>query len=161
VAAQTGDGGMSRLRVSAAGVIPARPEKVYKILADYRVHHPHIVPREYFRRLEVEEGGVGAGTRTLLEMRVLGATRVVRHVISEPQPGRVLVEADPHGSSRTSFTVDPVPAGEATRLTIATEIETRGGVLGILERFLVKLALRRIYRRELALLESYAARPID
>jgi hypothetical protein len=51
-------------RVSAAARVDAPPAAVYGIIADYRRHHPHIVPPEYFARLDVLEGGVGAGTRT-------------------------------------------------------------------------------------------------
>ena len=147
---------MARYRVSASGVIHAPPRKVYGILADYRRHHPRIIPPKYFRNLEVLEGGIGAGTRTRFQAHVLGTRREILHVIAEPEPGRVLTESDRDGISITSFTVEPLEEGEATRLTIATELGSRDGVLGILERWLTSVILRRIYRSELALLEAYA-----
>jgi hypothetical protein len=147
---------MTRGQASASAVIEAPPGRVYEILADYQHHHPRIVPRRYFRRLEVEEGGVGAGTRTRLEMRVLGSTRVFRHLISEPEPGRVLVETDVSGYSTTTFTVDPSGDGTSSRLTIVTKFNARDGLLGQIERWLTSRMLRRIYVQELQLLSEYA-----
>ena len=49
-------------RADASAVVPASPDVVYKIIADYCHGHPGILPREYFRKVEVLEGGTGAGT---------------------------------------------------------------------------------------------------
>ncbi len=141
--------------ISASAVIDAPAGRLYGILADYRVHHPRIVPSKYFRRIDVEAGGVGAGTRTRVEMRVMGTTRRFVHVISEPDPGHILVEADPDGSSRTTFTVDPLTEASA-RVTISTEFSFRPGPLGKLERALSAAVLRRVYALELAQLAEYA-----
>jgi uncharacterized protein YndB with AHSA1/START domain len=138
------------MRVAASAVIPAPPQRVYEILANYHQHHPRIVPPEYFRRIDVLQGGIGAGTRTRIEMRVLGVTRVFEHVVSEPEPGRVLVESEPDGSNPTTFTVDP-SAGGATHLTISTELKGRG----VIEAWLSSLMLPRIYRAELARITEY------
>jgi hypothetical protein len=148
---------MAKHAVSASRFIGATPQKVYTILADYRQHHPRIVPPEWFKKLEVEEGGIGTGTKTCLELQILGSKRVVHHVVSEPEPGRVLVESDVDGSSTTTFYVDPTQ-GDGTRLTITTEIETRTGILGVIERALMSWALGRIYRKELELIASYAVK---
>jgi hypothetical protein len=144
-----------RYRVSESETIAAPPARVYAVIADYRQHHPRIVPPEYFHKLEVLAGGVGAGTRTRFEMSVLGRTRVFEHVVSEPEPGRVLVEADEDGSNATTFTVDP--AGSGTRLTIATELDSRAGATGYLERLVSSMFLRKVYRRELARIGTYVA----
>jgi hypothetical protein len=137
--------------------IEAPPQRVYEILADYRRHHPRIIPREYFLSLVVEEGGVGAGTRMRIEMRVMGKRITAVHVVSEPEPGRVLVEGDVSGSTKTTFTVDPTDDKRGTHLTIATEFVTqREGMLGMIERAIGARVLRRIYRRELALIADYA-----
>jgi len=53
----------------------------------------------------VEEGGVGAGTRTQIETRVLGITKRATHIMREPEPGRVLEEVDVDGFSTTTFVV--------------------------------------------------------
>jgi hypothetical protein len=142
--------------ISASALIHAPASRVYAILADYERHHPRILPRDFFRKLEVESGGIGAGTRTRIEMRVLGSTRIVRHVISEPEPGRVLVETDLDGASITTFTVDPVDDGEACNVAIDTELRSRPALLGRVERWIAARILPRIYRQELALLAGYA-----
>jgi hypothetical protein len=142
------------MRVSESAVIQAPPARVYNILADYHQHHPRIVPPQYFKKIEVLQGGVGAGTRTRIEMRVLGVTRVFEHVVSEPEPGRVLVESEPDGSTATTFTVDPAGAA-ATHLTISTELKGRGGIAGAIERWLSARVLPGIYRAELARIAEY------
>ncbi len=153
----------SHYRVSTTGKIRARPAQVYAVIADYERQHPHIVPPEYFRRLEVIEGGVGAGTRTRVKMRVLGRTRVFEQVVTEPEPGRRLMETNQDGSGVTTFTVDDADGGESARVTIATDLMGRPGVSGFLERLFASLMLARIYRRELARLADYVAqqRPTD
>jgi uncharacterized protein YndB with AHSA1/START domain len=142
------------MRVSASAIIPAPPQRVYSILADYHQHHPRIVPPQYFKKMEVLQGGVGAGTRTRITMRVLGATRVFEHVVAEPQPGRVLVESEPDGSTVTTFTVDPAGDG-ATHLTISTELNGRPGIVGAIERWLSARVLPGIYRAELGRIAEY------
>jgi hypothetical protein len=89
-------------------------------------------------------------------MRVLGSTRVFEHVISEPEPGRVLAETDVSGYSTTTFTVDPSSDGSSTRLSIVTDFKARDGLLGRIERWLTASMLRRIYVEELRLLSAYA-----
>lgn len=145
----------TRYRVECRGAIGAPPERVYEAIADYRRHHPRFVPQEYFKSIEVLEGGIGAGTRTRVVMRVLGATRELCHVITEPQPGRVLVESDVDGSTVTTFTVDPADGGASTDLMIATDIRARPGIAGTIERLVTGPLLRRIYRKEIANLADY------
>lgn len=147
--------GRRRYRVCVSRRINAPPALVYTAITDYRRHHPHIVPPEYFRRLEVLEGGVGAGTRTRVEMRVLGTTRVFEQVITEPEPGRVLVELNQDGPAVTTFTVDTAGGGESAQVTIATDLVARAGVPGVLERWFTSVMLSRIYRKELARLAAY------
>jgi polyketide cyclase/dehydrase/lipid transport protein len=144
--------------VSASALIAAPAQQIYSILSDYRTHHPRIVPKQYFTKLEVEEGGMGAGTLTRLDIRVLGTKKTVRHIISEPEPGRVLVETDVEGSTVTTFTVESVADGAQTRLTISTRFRTdHRGLAGKIERMLTLLVLKRIYRLELANIAAYAS----
>jgi polyketide cyclase/dehydrase/lipid transport protein len=143
--------------VSAAAIVRAPAARVYAILADYRQHHPRIVPPEYFRKVEVVEGGVGAGTRTRIEMRVLGMTKRATHIIREPEPGRVLEEVDADGFSVTTFVVDPADNGASASVSIRTTFTVRSGPLGALERLLTTAVLRRIYTKELARIGTYAA----
>ena len=140
-----------------AAIIHAPPVRVYGIIADYRVHHPRIVPPEYFSKVEVEAGGVGAGTRIQVETRVLGRTQQFVHNIREPEPGRVLEEVDASGFSTTRFTVEPAEQGASSSVTIETTFRVRAGPLGVIERAMTAAILRRIYRKELARLEQYAS----
>jgi len=148
---------MTQASVAASAVIRAPASRVYRILADYRQHHPRIVPPEYFRTIEVEEGGIGAGTRTRIEMRVLGITKHATHIIREPEPGRVLEEVDTSGFSTTTFVVDPAENGASANVSIRTTFAVRAGPLGAIERFVTASVLRRIYAKELARLSTYAA----
>jgi hypothetical protein len=142
-------------QISASATIAAPAARVYGIIADYRNGHPHIVPRPPFGDIVVEQGGVGAGTAIRFPMRVVGRTRTLRGVITEPEPGRVLVESYPEDDMATSFTVEPL--GEAVcRATITTDMKTRGGPLGLIERWMATRFLRAVYERELSLLEKVA-----
>jgi hypothetical protein len=53
---------VSTYQASVSRHIPAPPARLYSIIADYRAGHPHILPERFFPGLEVERGGVGAGT---------------------------------------------------------------------------------------------------
>jgi polyketide cyclase/dehydrase/lipid transport protein len=147
---------MTDATASGSAIIHAPAARVYGIIADYREHHPHIVPPEYFRTVEVEAGGVGAGTRIRVETRVLGRTQRFVHHIREPEPGRVLEEVDASGFSVTRFTVEPAEQGASASVTIATTFRVRPGPLGAIERAVTAAMLRRIYKKELARLEQYA-----
>jgi hypothetical protein len=142
--------------VAEAAVIDAPPAVVYGVLADYRQHHPRILPPGYFTGLDVEEGGFGAGTVMLVHMRALGQTRVFRMVASEPEPGRVLVETDHDRDVETTFTVDPVDGGQRSAVTIATAWTPKGGLAGLGDRLVTPPIMRRIYREELRRLNTYA-----
>ncbi len=148
---------MPTIAASASATIAAPATAVYGILADYREGHPAILPRKYFRNLVVEAGGTGAGTRIRFEMRVLGATRTVRGEVTEPEPGRRVVETYPESGTRTTFLVEPVVDGRATHVTISPRYEN-GGLPGWVEWLLVPGLLRRIYRAELANLAAVAQR---
>lgn len=141
----------SRIAVSAPVAAPA--PLVYRMLADYREHHPRILPRPPFGALVVEEGGVGAGTRVRVTMRAGGQDRVLVLRVSEPEPGRVIEEVDQEGAS-TRFTVEPEGAG--CRVEIATTLAPKRGLASVVERLVVGPFLRSTYRKELANLDAYA-----
>src|SRR5262249_41386652 len=83
-------------------------------------------------------------------------TRTFRAAITEPEPGRVLVETDLGQGAVTTFTVDPCGEGQEARVSISTGVETRGGPLGIVQRFLATRLLQPIYVRELERLAAFA-----
>lgn len=135
--------------------VSAPPNRVYGIISDYQDGHPRILP-SVFRNFVVERGGRGHGTQTRFEVRAFGRTQSFRHEILEPEPGRVLVEQDRDLDSRTTFTIEPAPSGST--VTIRTELTSRGGLGGRLERWLSMRFLRRVYREELSNLEREAGR---
>jgi hypothetical protein len=143
--------------VSAVAQIDAPPRLVYDIIADYRNGHPSILPPQ-FLDLTVEQGGVGDGTVIRFDVRVLGRTQRFRGVVTEPEPGRVLVEryTEP-APSVTTFTVVPDRSADAARVTITTELKTEHtGVLGAIERFVSVRVMQKMYAEELARLEARA-----
>ncbi len=147
--------------VTAAARIHAAPERVYAVIADYRNGHPRIVPAE-FSGLTVERGGSGAGTIIRFQMRVFGRTQTFRAAVTEPEPGRVLVEADLDANGAvTTFTVNPGRDRGETDVTISTEVPVRAGLLGAVQRFLTTRYLRPIYVRELALLAACVEQASD
>jgi hypothetical protein len=141
----------------ATRLIHAPADRVYRIIADYRNTHPLILPKEYFLSLDVEDGGVGAGTIVNFTMRILGRTQSFRSLITEPAPGRLLVETDIKSQTPTSFRVLPAGDGSQSKVTILTELQARN----LIEGFLGKLVLQRVYREELNLLASIAENQTD
>jgi hypothetical protein len=148
---------MPRHQVSAEAVVNVPTGLAYAIIADYRDGHPHILPRPPFVSLEVEQGGTGAGTVIRFQMRVFDQLRTFRAAISEPEPGRVLVETDLDTGTMTTFTVVPTEDRRKSRVIITTEMETRGGLLGYVEQFLVTRLLRPVYQREIERLGAVAS----
>jgi hypothetical protein len=149
---------MSKIVVEASDVIPAPAEKIYAVLADYHEGHPSILPQPYFRELVVEEGGRGAGTVIGIRMEVLGVEQRYHLHVSEPEPGRVLMERDPDLDLTTTFTVAPLNGGSRSLVTIATESRPSPGLRGLLERLVNPAVTRRIYQEELKNLADYLAR---
>lgn len=149
---------MSYYEAEATAVIPAPPTVVYAIIADYQVGHPAIVPPQYFEKLVVREGGRGAGTLVDVHMNVMGVKNILQARVTEPEPGRVLVEDDPDAGVKTTFTVDPVDDGRHARVTIHTRARVSGGLRGAIEKRLNPLVARRIFEAELKRLADYAAR---
>jgi hypothetical protein len=69
--------------------------------------------------------------------------------ISEPDPGRVLVERNlGERPSVTTFTVDRIDATRS-RVTISTELPVRTGILARIERLMTRRLLEPIYAAEL------------
>ncbi len=143
--------------ISASAVIPARRERVYSLIANYQDGHPRILPKQ-FSNLIVEQGGIGAGTVIRFQMSFFGKKQNFRGVVTEPEPGRVLVETYEDGAV-TSFIVDPGTAPADSRVTIKTELPVRSGFLGSIEGMLAGLLLRPIYTTELQNLARVATGP--
>ena len=132
--------------------IEARPEAVYAVIADFRDHHPKILPPQ-FSDLIVEEGGTGAGTVLRFTLTLGGRPRTSRVRVDEPEPGRVLVEREIGGDMLTTFTDDALPNG-CSRVTITTSWQA-SGVRGVVERLFAPRMLRGLYADELRRLDRY------
>jgi len=137
-----------RFSVNISGMIDAPASGIYRMIADYRQGHPRIVPPRYFKNLKVVEGGYGNGTVIEFDMMAFGATQHARARVTEPEPGRVLVETDLDRGYVTTFTVSPVQG--SARVTISTELTVRSGILGEIQRWIFRAYLHRVYRAEFA-----------
>ncbi len=141
--------------ISVSRQIAAAPPSIYSVIADYRDGHRRIVPPRAFTWLAVDNGGVGAGTEIRFAMRVFGSTRIARGVVTEPEPGRVLVESYPESGDVTSFIVDP-QSGTSATVTITTDLHVRDGLAGRVQGFLAGRFLRPLYVEELQRLADLA-----
>ena len=142
-----------KITVSAQRHIEAPADRVYRYIADFREHHPKFLPPQ-FGPLEIESGGVGAGTVHRFSLTLAGRTTEYRVRVGEPEPGRVLIESDPGRLMLTTFTVDRELDG-TSRVTIETRWHTPG-FAGLVERIVATRMLRRVYAAELTLLDRYA-----
>ena len=141
---------------TASRIIYAPTESIYRIIADYRNGHPRILPDRYFLSLVVEQGGYGAGTIVNFSMHILGRTQSFRSLVTEPEPGRWLVETDIKSETPTTFQVVPTKNASLTDVIISTELKNRTW----LERLIAKFMLEKIYRQELELLARQVESPV-
>jgi hypothetical protein len=146
---------MPRVYASVTQAVAVPVETVYRIIADYHDAHQKILPTPPFGALVVERGGTGAGTVIRFEMKSFGSTRSFRAEISEPDPGRVLVETDVESGIQTTFALAP-GAETGCLLTITTDYQ-RAGLRGWIERIFAPPYLRAIYRAEIGNLARLAA----
>jgi hypothetical protein len=145
------------LHVEMSHVIDANPEQLYDIVRDYHVGHPAILPKEYFTKgLTVEQGGVGAGTVIRTSVTMWGNEYPFRSIVSEPEPGRMLVETDTETGQYTNFIFEPLNGGRQTRVTFASEFPLVKGLMGVIQRLSMPSIVRKMYIKELYNLAEYA-----
>lgn len=147
---------MAQQTFSASALIPASTQTVYQLIADYRNGHPRILPKPYFVNLDVEQGGYGEGTVINFQMKVMGQIQSFHSTITEPTPGKVLVETDANTGARTTFTVEPRQDGKQSFVTIATTVNVPDGLTGKIRGWLTAQLLRPIYVKELDQLATVA-----
>ena len=140
-------------RFSAERVLDAPADVVYHLISDYREHHrtEGFLPPA-FTDLVVEKGGVGEGTVIRFTMKLAGRSQTMTASVTEPEPGRVLVESGP--GVETTFTVEPA-SGQRVRVRFDTVVES-GGLQGLLTRLFAPGLLRPLYADELERLEQHA-----
>jgi hypothetical protein len=143
---------MTRTRFSAERLLDAPADVVYHCIADYLHHHrPEGFLPPAFSNLHVERGGVGAGTVFGVTMTLGGRSESTTTEVTEPEPGRVLVETG--REVRTVFSVQP--EGSGARVRFDTVIDA-GGLKGLLTRLFAARLLGPLYEDELERLERYA-----
>jgi hypothetical protein len=154
---------MGHARAHAERLIDASPAAVYEVLADYRVHHPRIMPGSLFSDLHVEEGGVGGGTIFHITLRVLGRRQKLHMEVAEPDPGRVLTETNLDTGVVTEFRVAPGGGASRTHAQISSDWEVDGGPRRLVDRWIAPLLMRRIFAQQLRKLSRYVhtAEPSD
>ena len=144
---------MGKVVASAERDIDAPADEVYSYLADMHQHQQFLPPA--FSDFQVEQGGVGAGTITRFKITAGGRTRSYHMQVSEPVPGRTLVETDTDSSLVTTFTVTPRDGKSLVNIT--TSWDGAQGIGGFFERTFAPRAVRRLYLDELDRLNTYAA----
>ncbi|HEY7036823.1 MAG TPA: SRPBCC family protein [Thermomicrobiales bacterium] len=143
---------MAEMRAAAERTIGAPADKIYGVLADYRQHHPNILPPAFFD-YAVEQGGTGTGTVVGFNVKTAGRNRHFRVQVAEPEPGRVLTETDTESTLVTRFTVDPDAAG--SRVRIETTWQGAGGFGGLMERLFAPRMMQKLFADELDRLDRY------
>lgn len=146
---------MGQAHAHAERPIYAPPAAVYTVLADYTTHHPRIMPAPPFSDLEVESGGVGAGTIFHITVRMLGRRQRLHMRVAEPEPGHVLTETNLDTGVVTQFTVAPRGGGSRTVVQMSSEWETAGGLRGLADRLVTPLLMGRAFAKQLQQLDQY------
>ena len=137
--------------ITASRIVGASAAEAYRLIADYRGGHQRILPPKYFGNLRATKGGYGDGTEIAFEMYPFGmkrSTQQARARVTEPEPGRVLVETDLDRGFVTTFTVDPV-GPTSSRVEFVTTVPRKPGFLGAIEKAVITAFLRRVYDAEL------------
>jgi hypothetical protein len=149
---------MAQHSFSASALIDAPAPKVYAIIADYRNGHQLILPKPYFVSMQIEQGGYGAGTVVNFQMKLMGSVQDFHSVITEPEPGCVLVESETKREAVTTFRVDAREGGQKSFVTISTVTLVPDGIGGKIEGWVTERMLKPIYVKELEQLNAVASR---
>ncbi|HUN21946.1 MAG TPA: SRPBCC family protein [Anaerolineales bacterium] len=151
---------MATYRILAEAQVAAPAATVYRIFADYQNLHEQILPKPPFGAITVLQGGYGAGTVIKFQTKTLGSVRNFHAEISEPEPGRVLVEADRKAGIVTQFIVEAISDASESKpechVQILTDVTVRDGWLGQVEGWLTKKLLYPTYQQELKNLAKLA-----
>ena len=150
---------MATIDFKASREMPVPAHVVYGVIADYHKGHPAILPKPPFIDLVVERGGTGAGTVFCARMKMLGKETSFRAEVSEPEPGRVLLENVLNQQMQTLFIVEPLTASVGGDESCRTTFHTTSivpGVAGLIQKFIVPRLLLPAYHQELANLEAHA-----
>ena len=139
---------VSQIVVKQERVVPASPETVYALLADYKIQRPKLLTPN-FLDYTVEKGGKGSGTVVSYRLHSANRERLYRMHIDGTSKGEVLTERDSNSSLVTTWSLFPVRGGALTRVRITTEWQGHGGVGGFFEKTFAPMGLRSIYSKML------------
>jgi len=148
----------SPFTIAASRIVAAPAAVAYGLIADYKGGHQRILPDKYFGNLRATKGGYGDGTEIAFEMYPFGMKRAAQQArarVTEPEPGRVLVETDLDRGFVTTFTVEPAGPTSA-RVEFVTSVPGKRGILGAIERVVTTRFLSTVYDAELEQLDRVA-----
>jgi uncharacterized protein YndB with AHSA1/START domain len=143
---------MTKVTASAERTINAPADKIYRYLADMQLHARFLPAPSTTTN---SQGGVGAGRVVSFKIKFAGGVRELRMDVTEPEPGRTLVQTDSGNSGLvTTFTV--TPHGDQALVNMASSFDGESGVAGFVERIIAPRRLHHIYVKELARIDAYA-----
>jgi len=143
---------MATVKLSAERIIEAPADVVYHCIADYEEHHrPGGFLPDAFSDMRISRGGIGSGTVISFTTTLGGRTRRMTQEVTEPEPGRVLVESG--DGAATTFTVQP--EGPGCRVRFDSVLQANG-IGGLLTRLFAPRLLEPLYADELQRLEQLA-----
>ncbi len=146
---------MATVHTEVSAVIDASPAEVYAVFADYRGSHPQVLPKPEFGELIVEQGGQGAGTVFRTSVTSMGVKTDYHMEVTEPEPGRRLVETDKKLGVATSFIIEPLEGGKKSQVTLATDWTPKPGIMGWIEKLAAPSVMRKLYKTELDNVQAY------
>lgn len=136
------------------GRVHAAPHQILAHLRDYLSSSAQAQPKGYFKDIEVEEGGIGAGTIYHATIALHGI--IINRLVAVSEPERnVIVETDLYTSIRTSFTMRE--SFGATYLRISTELPVETSIAPVSTPLPSEALIRRINLAELVMTQRYFA----
>jgi Polyketide cyclase / dehydrase and lipid transport len=151
---------MATQKFSVSKLINSPPQIIYSIIADYNIGHPGILPKPPFVSLEVKKGGVGAGTEMIVKLKMFGKVQSYHAVVTEPEPGKTLVETTDTGYI-TTFSVESRKNGNSCLVTFSTEIANYSGIMKKFEFWVTSKLLQPVYKKELENLAEASAKKMN
>lgn len=124
-------------------IAAATPGQVYDLLADYRDGRPRVLPDAYVD-YTVEAGGHGTGTVVTYTLHAAKRQRAYRMEVTEPEPGRVLVETDTTSTFVQRWTVEKAADGGA-HVRVSCAWQGAGGIGGFFEGIFAPKGVTRLY----------------
>jgi hypothetical protein len=138
---------MGQIHVEAERTVNARPEDVFRFLADYRDKRPAILTKDY-RDYRVMKGGRGSGTVFTYVFHTARGDRPYEMTVEEPSR-YTLRERDARSTLTTTWRVAPVDNSNQSHVTMSTEWAGASGVGGFFERTFAPRSLKKTYDAQL------------